>query len=260
MGVLMLTKQNRQLLTVVACGVLFSSGLHAKSDNIIKSIMKLRADVESLYTKIDDNKDAYKSQMKSYSLQISDNEAQINRQDTALKLTEQNIKKVEEQLKEMGSQKKDIKPLIVSALNALEVEIRAGIPFKVNDRLFALKKIKTDMKNNDISQEKALALTWASYDDTLRLSKEIGLFKQEIELDGEEKLVKIAKIGSVMMFFSTPDNRVGYVKKSADAYEYVTVNNEEKKAQIVKLFDALQKQIRSGYFTLPNALVLRGVK
>lgn len=245
---------------MVAFGTLCSSSLLAQnSDNIVKSIMTLRADVESLYTKIDDNKDAYKSQMKSYALQTSDNEAQINRQETALKLTAQNLEKVEEELKKIGSSSEDIKPMILSALSLLSTEIKAGIPFKVEERNAALEKIKTDLKKGDITQEKALALTWANYDDALRLTKEIGVFKQEIVLDNEAKLAKIAKIGSVMMFFSTLDEKVGYVKQEGNTYAYVTVTDETEQAQIIKLFDALQKQIRTGYFSLPNALLLRGV-
>jgi len=256
----MITMGNKALLSVIACGVLFSSSLYAQNDeNMVKSIMTLRGDVESLYTKIDENKDYYRSQMKSLSMQSTDNEAQINRQETSLKLTEQNIDKVEAQLKEIGNKGQDIKPMIYDALLTLSSQIKAGIPFKVEDRLAALTKIKMDLKNGDITQEKALALTWASYDDALRLTKEIGLFKQEITIDNEEKLAKIAKIGSVMMFFSTLDDQVGYVKQEGDVYQYVTVADEAQRTQIVNLFDALQKQIRTGYFTLPNALILRGV-
>ncbi|WP_373031702.1 DUF3450 family protein [Sulfurovum sp.] len=256
----MITMGNKALLSVIACGVLFSSNLYAQNDeNMVKSIMTLRGDVESLYTKIDENKDYFRSQMKSLSMQSTDNEAQINRQETSLKLTEQNIDKVEDQLNEIGNKGQDIKPMIYDALLTLSSQIKAGIPFKVEDRLAALSKIKTDLNNGDITQEKALALTWASYDDALRLTKEIGLFKQEITIDNEEKLAKIAKIGSVMMFFSTLDDQVGYVKQKGDVYQYVTVADEVQRTQIVNLFDALQKQIRTGYFTLPNALLLRGV-
>jgi lactam utilization protein B len=100
-------------------------------------------------------------------------------------------------------------------------------------------------------------LTWASYDDALRLTKEIGQFKQEITLDGKATIAKIAKVGSLMMFFATPDDRVGYVKQDGNNYSYVVADNTERD-QIIDLFDALQKQIRTGYFTLPNALLLRG--
>ena len=257
----MITIHKKALLTMVAFGTLCSSSLYAQSnENMVKSIMTLRGDVESLYTKIDENKDAYKSQMKSYALQISDNEAQINRQETSLKLTAQNLEKVEAQLKAIVISSKDIKPMIYEDLLSFYTEIKEGLPFKLEDRLAALVKIKTDLKKGDITQEKALALTWASYDDALRLTKEIGLFKQEITLNDEATLAKIAKIGSVMMFFATFDDKVGYVKQEGDTYQYVTVTDETQRTQIVKLFDALQKQIRTGYFTLPNALLLRGVK
>lgn len=251
----MVTTFKKILLSTVATGALFATTLSAEEE-MVKSIMKLRAEVETLYTKIDDNRDSYKAQMKSYALQFSDNEAQINRQETALKLTEQNIEKTMNELKVLGSGSKDIKPIINKALLNLAKVIESGIPFKVEERLDALKKIKSDLENNVITQEKALALTWANYDDTLRITKEIGLFKEEITLEGEAKLAKIAKVGSVMMFFSTLDDSVGYVKKEGSSYKYVVVTDDTARAEIVHLFDALQKQIRTGYFTLPNALLV----
>jgi len=94
----------------------------------------------------------------------------------------------------------------------------------------------------------------------LRLTKEIGIFKQQITVGGEEKIAKVAKIGSTMLFFITPDEQMGYAKKSADKYTFVAVDDTESKKEIHALFDALLKQIRTGYFTLPNALLVSGVK
>ena len=252
----MVTTPKKILFLAAVSSTLLSPMLVAQ-DEMVKSIMELRSDVESLYTQIDDNKEAYKAQMKSYALQISDNEAQINRQETSMKLTQQNIEKAQKKLEEMGSATVDLKPIVNQALDALEKEIKAGIPFKVEERVAGLHQIKADLKNANISQEKALALTWASYDDTLRLTKEIGQFKQEITLDGKATMAKIAKVGSVMMFFATPDDSVGYVKQEGDKYHYVVADGAQRD-QIIDLFDALQKQIRTGYFTLPSALLFRG--
>ncbi len=251
--------KNTRLFSISAAMAISVSSLYAADNSeMVKSIMELRSDVESLYTKIDDNKEAYRAQMKSYALQISDNEAQINRQETALKLAQQNIEKTQKKLEMMGSATVDLKPVVNDALDALEKEIKAGIPFKIDERVAALHQIKDDLKNGNISQEKALALTWASYDDALRLTKEIGQFKQEITLDGKDTMAKIAKVGSVMMFFATPDDRVGYVKQEGNDYNYVVATDSSERDQIIELFDALQKQIRTGYFTLPNVLLLRG--
>ena len=88
------------------------------------------------------------------------------------------------------------------------------------------------------------------------MTKEIGVFKQQIKIGEEVKLAKVAKIGTAMMFFLTPDEQVGYVKNADDTYTYVLANDEKSKEQILSLFDALQKQIRTGYFNLPNALII----
>ena len=90
------------------------------------------------------------------------------------------------------------------------------------------------------------------------MTKEIGNLKQEITLDGKATIAKIAKVGSVMMFFATPDDRIGYVKQDGNKYSYIVATDSTERDQIIDLFDALQKQIRTGYFTLPNALLLRG--
>lgn len=252
----MIKLYNKSILTALA---LFSS-TSLYGENIVDSIMKLRSDVEGLYTKIDENKENYKSQMKSIAMQVADTEAQIGRKETTLKLNNLELEKTNSKLAQLGSSVQDFKPILMDAIAKLEILIKSGIPFKIDERLAALTKIKTDLNGGVITQEKALSLVWASYDDALRITKEIGLFKQTIELNGEPKMAKVAKLGSIALYFTTPDNQVGYVVKEGKSYKYTIEENEEKVQKIVALFDSLQKQIRTGYFSVPNALVLSEVK
>jgi tRNA/tmRNA/rRNA uracil-C5-methylase (TrmA/RlmC/RlmD family) len=245
-----------------ACMVLMTTlspalGL-ADDAEMIKSIMTLRADVEALYTGIEENKDNYKAQMKSLSLQTADSEAQINRMNTSLKLADQELQKIQDKIAKTSTDNLELRPMLTDAFAMLEKNIRTGIPFKVAERLAALEKIKSDFKAEFITDERALALLWASYEDNIRLTSEIGLFKQKINIDGQDVLAQVAKIGSVMLFFATPDDRVGYAVKDVNGYTYKTVDGKEKRESIVALFDALAKQIRTGYFRIPNALVLTG--
>jgi hypothetical protein len=232
--------------------------LLAESEDMVSSIMKLRADVEALYTKIDENKEGYKTQMKSLALQIADSEAQINRLNTSIKLAELDLKKIQIQIANTSKESVEIKPLLKYGFGLLDTAIKDGIPFKVEERLSSLDKIKADLGNHLITEEKALALLWANYDDLIRLTSEIGLFKQNIQIDGHNVLATVAKIGSVMLYFSTPDDRVGYVSREGSGYTYRVVQDKEKRKQIIALFDAFKKQIRTGYFTIPNALIRTG--
>jgi len=257
----MIRKHKKSLISLAVSITLFSTSLQAQSDEqIVESIMKLRADVESLYTKIDENKENYKAQMKSISLQVADSEAQINRKSTSIKLADLELQKIKVKIANTSTSNIELKPLLTSSFDLLENSIKDGIPFKVTARLASLQKIKSDLKEGLITQEKALALLWVSYDDNIRLTKEIGLFKQNIKVDGINVLAQVAKIGSVMMYFSTPNNQVGYVVKDSTGYSYKVATAEEDVKNIVALYDALQKNIRTGYFTLPNALILKGAK
>ena len=232
--------------------------LLADDEQMVGSIMKLRADVESLYTKIDEDKESYKAQMKSLALQIADSEAQINRLNTSIKLADLDLQKIRIQVENTATENVELKPLLKRAFANLEDSIRNGIPFKTEDRLSALAKIRTDLKQNLITEEKALALLWASYEDNIRLTGEIGQFKQKIVIDGQDVLATVAKIGSVMLYFSTPDNRVGFVVRDNDGYTFKTVDDRTDKKLILSLLEALNKQIRTGFFTLPNALLAGG--
>jgi DNA repair exonuclease SbcCD ATPase subunit len=257
----MTINHKKVLLSLALSATLFAPSAFAQNnEEIIQSIMKLRADAESLYTSIDENKESYKYQMKSLAMQSADTEAQINRQETAIKLAENQLKEIESKIAAKTSSNTDLKPLLNDTMNQLEENIKSGFPFKVEERVAEITKIKEQLKEGTISEEKALSLVWANYDDSLRVTKEIGLFKHEINLNGKNILAKVAKIGSVMMFFSTPDDKVGYVTKEGSKYNYKIITDPKDVKNIVALFDALQKNIRTGYFTLPNALVLAEIK
>ncbi|NOR54949.1 MAG: DUF3450 family protein [Sulfurovum sp.] len=249
-------------VTFVSASLLLSGSFLNAANNaeMVQSIMKLRTDVEGLYSKIDENKDKSKAQMKSYAMQVADNEAQINRKETALKVATAEANKVEAQILKKGASSDDLAPMLGLAIDNLKKIIVTGLPFKIEERVADLEKIQTNLKSENITQEKALSLVWASYDDALRMTKEIGIFKEQIKIGEEVKLAKVAKIGTAMMFFMTPDEQVGYVKSTEGVYTFVLAEDEQSQMQIHTLFDALQKQIRTGYFNLPNALIIAGAK
>lgn len=251
----------KSLISFTLAATLLSPSLFAENnEEMVQSIMKLRADVEALYTQIDENKEHYKAQMKSYAVQSADNRAQINRKTTDIKLAKLELEKVKVEIAATSDESVDLAPLIERGTDTIKASINAGIPFKTSSRIASIDEINFKLEEGLITQEKALQLLWSSFDDNLRMTKEIGLFKQQIDVEGKSIMAKIGKIGTIMMFFATPDERVGYVIKQKDAYTYKVATDEKDVEMINALFDALQKQIRTGYFTVPNALVLMETK
>lgn len=218
--------------------------------------MKIRADVEQLDASINDEKDTYKASMNSLLRQKNDLESVVAREDLNIKQIERELDKVRKEIKEAGKNTEGLKPIVFKALDMIEENIKASLPFKTEERIADLNKIRSQLENNLITGQKALALTWNAYGDAIRMSKENGLFKQTINIKGQDRLAEVARIGTVGMYFKLPDNTVGYVTKDTKGWFYKETVAKKEQEQILALFDAFKKQIRSGYFTLPNAIVM----
>ncbi len=243
-----------------ALSLLFAGSLLCAStsatDNMAESLMKLRAEVETLNSQISDEKDAYKSQMRSLTAQKSELEGIISRKELKFKEIQKELTGIQKKITKASKNSLGLKPIVFDAIDKLEAMIKTSIPFKTADRLAALEKIKTQLQSSLITPQKALSYVYNAYADEIRMTKENAIFKQSIQLDGEDKLVEVARVGTAMMFFKTPDEKVGYVTHTNNGWEYKEELNKEKQAEILNIFDAFKKQIRTGYFTLPNALIL----
>ncbi len=218
--------------------------------------MKLRADVEQLDASINDEKDTYKAGMKSLLRQKNDLESVVAREDLKIKQIQRELDNVRKEIKEAGKNTEGLKPILIDALTMLQDNVKASIPFKTEDRIEDIEKIKSQLNNDLVTAQKALALTWNAYGDAIRMSKENGIFKQTISIGGQDRLAEVARIGTVTMFFKLPDNTVGSIAKDVTGWYYKEAVAKNDQEQILALFDSFKKQIRSGYFTLPNTIVM----
>jgi hypothetical protein len=65
----------------------------------------------------------------------------------------------------------------------------------------------------------------------------------------------VAKVGAVMLFFRTADGRVGAARYGSGGWRFEAFEDEVQQKQVLAYFDSLGKQIRQGWFELPNVLV-----
>lgn len=242
-------------LSVLLAVLLSCSSVGANSQNLAQSLMKLRADVERLDSSIVSEKESYSASIRSLLRQKDDLTSVVAREELSIKQTRQELDKVRKEITEASKNSEGLKPLLVEAIERLRANITTALPFKTADRLADINKIDEQIKSDLVTPQKGLALVWNAYTDAMRMTKENGLFKQTIKLDGEDRLAEVARVGTVMLFFKTPDDEVGYAQKSATGYSYKKAQTKEQQEQILSLFDAFKKQIRTGYFTLPNALL-----
>lgn len=228
------------------------------SDKLIESIMTLRSEVEQLYASVQDGQQDHRANMRSYAAQLADLEAQINRQQISLRQLELDIVKTQTEIKSASDKNVSIRPQLNAGIAQLRKLIGGGLPFRIPERLDDLQQLQSQLDSGSLTEERTLGRVWAGFEDLLRMTRENGLSRQEIVLDGEPLLAMVAKVGSVMLFFAAPNDVVGYAERRDGKIVYVRAQTIQQREQINALIDAYEKQIRSGYFTLPAKFVFSG--
>ena len=105
-----------------------------------------------------------------------------------------------------------------------------------------------------MSAPRALNRLWNLFEDEFRIARENGVFRQEIVVDGSSQLADVVRLGTMMMYFRTSDGRLGSVQREGTSWSYETVSGSAAK-QIEALFASFEKQVRTGFFEVPNAIV-----
>ncbi|HBZ30644.1 MAG TPA: DUF3450 domain-containing protein [Nitrosomonas nitrosa] len=224
-------------------------------DNLAKSLAKIRGEVEELQSQLDLEKENHSSRIAALSSQLADLSVEERRQKVSIEKLQQSLEQLTANSKEAERSGENLKPLLLEFLSAYKHHVQQGLPFRVEDRIKAIEELESNVTNKLVDSKKAVNQAWSLIEDEIRLSKENGLYQQTILLNEEKILADIAKLGTVFLFFQTRDNRAGMAQRVGDAgWKFVVVDSNKDKERIAKLFDALKKQIRQGYFELPNPL------
>jgi predicted RNase H-like nuclease (RuvC/YqgF family) len=224
-------------------------------ENLAKSLARIRGEVETLQTQLDLEKEKHASKMSALNSQLADLSVEERRQKMSIEKLQYSIDKMTESAKKTEQSGENLKPVLLAVLNDYKRHIQTGFPFKMEDRIKAIEDLENNIANHLVDPNKAVNQAWSLIEDEIRLSKENGIYQQTIPLGGERILVDIAKLGTVFLFFQTRDGRVGMAKRAADGgWIFETVDNTGDAERIRNLFDSLKKQIRQGYFELPNPL------
>jgi hypothetical protein len=219
-----------------------------------RRLATLRAEVENLASEVDQIKDDARGELRSLELQQTDLEARIRQEEVRVEELGRLIERQKENLKAEQIAGEVLTPVLVDALARVRRSIEAGLPYHTEDRLAEVDKLAGQLQEQTLTPQRAATRIWQLIEDELRLSRENIMDRQVVVLDGSEVLVDVARIGMVLMYFRTEDGRIGAVTGKPGAWLYQVVT-DSRVAQIEGLFDALEKQVRVGYFELPNTLV-----
>ena len=167
---------------------------------------------------------------------------------------ETDLEKMRVEVAEAGETSETLAPVVLTHLGNLRQQVKTGFPFKVGERMAELDEIEAQLNSGVITAQRAMNRLWAFFEDELRTTRENAIYSQSIVLRGDNVLVDIAKLGNVMMYFRTRDLNYGKAIETGSGWRFELLDTATEKEMVARLFDSLRKQIRQGYFELPNTL------
>lgn len=219
---------------------------------LAQRISEKRAQVEDLSNQVDLAKTQYNEQLRSLAAQRGDVETQINREQLRLSQIEQDLEQARAEISRTRSSVEDLEPLVAQVLVQLRSYISQGLPFQVPERLGEVETLEQLLQEGSLETELLLTRIWNMVESEFRLTSESGLYRQTITVAGEDQLAEVARLGTVMLYFRTFDGRYGFASPTEDGWTYVIAEGREGQQQLATLFDSLRRNLREGFFTVPN--------
>jgi hypothetical protein len=223
----------------------------ADADALSEGLIRLRGEVEQLNSELELLREEQRVSLAALNAQRAELAASVERQQLVSREIRQKLEAQIAEAQAAGVTGDTLKPLLLEATGALERQISAGLPFKIDERLGELTSFRNQIENGTLSPQRAVNRLWAFYEDEFRLTRENGLHSQTIALGNERVLADVAKLGAMAMYFQTQDGRIGQAQRASDGWTFVLIEDAEAQKQVAVLFDSLRKQIRQGYFELP---------
>lgn len=220
-------------------------------DELVEEIIDLRASVDELDSTLSRLKDEHRSRMNALAREEGQLDAERERQTMKVRRLEQRLTEQRQDIVEAGIAGERLRPVLENAIDDLREHVESSIPFKRDERLSELEDLDRQLAGEGIPPARIANRLWSFIADENRLIGESGLYRQRISIDGNEKLVDVARLGMLQLYFRTDDGEVGYAVTSDDGWAFRYADSDERR-QINDYVDALQKQVRSGFFELPS--------
>ncbi len=229
-----------------------------ETEQLIGRLIELRGQVEDLQSELDILQAEHKNSMTYLNTRKTELEANRDRQQLQIKQSQSELEALQEKIRALGTDSEQMLGDVQQMLDGVRAHLAQGIPFKLSERAEVIDGIERDLLARKVTSQQAINRLWAFIEDEIRLTRENAIYSQTIHLEGENRLVEVAKLGTAMLYFKTRDERFGRARRAGDAWVYEIESDAARARQIAELFDALRKQIRQGLFELPMSLSWTG--
>ncbi|MBN1337062.1 MAG: DUF3450 family protein [Deltaproteobacteria bacterium] len=215
-------------------------------------LARLRREVETLSSEIAASKEDTRARIKAVEAQVMEVEVQLRREELRLSQVRGEVDASRAELARSSTRGETLTPALLESIRRIRTAVDFSLPFHLAERQAELDRIQDQLASGLISPEGATARLWAFTEDELRLTRENGLDRQIVPLDGQEVLADVARLGMVALYFRTDGGLYGTAVRSAEGWTWKALTLREDQRAVESFFNKVAHGVRSGDFTLPD--------
>jgi len=133
---------------------------------------------------------------------------QYNQQLASLvKSQEQEIASVQKQLAEIDTTQQEFVPLMLRMVETLDQFVQRDVPFLAEEREQRVRELKSLMDRADVTTAEKFRQVMNAYQTEMEYGRTIEGYRAELSLDGENRTVRLLRIGRVALLYQTLDGQ-----------------------------------------------------
>lgn len=222
--------------------------------DMAQRLANLRGEVEELSRELASETTEGRDRLRSLARQKADLELELKKEQMRVAKLRRAIADKRKEVQESKQKDSEMAPLFENSLDEVRAYVESSLPFRTADRLSALDKLKEQYDSGLLSAPKAVSRLWSFVEDEFRLTRENGLYQQSVTVEGETQLADVVRIGMVMLYFEAGENTIGKAERKDGNWSFKRITDDDQKRQVRELLVSFKKQIRQGYFQVPEAL------
>ena len=193
---------------VLSTGVL-ASALHAQEVVTVlqacsQKVEQAKASQKRVDTVADQTYDILK-QFKTVNKQIEGLKVYNAQLDRQIANQSQTMVDLQESIENATVMERQIMPLTLKMVDALQQFVELDLPFNKESRLAAIEKVRNNLDSSRFSAAEKFRQVLELYDIESEYSRTIDQFEGMIELDGQPRQVTFFRVGRIALMYQTPD-------------------------------------------------------
>lgn len=149
--------------------------------------------------------------------------------DRSIERQMQAIEELTENIKNVTDIKRQVEPLLVKMVDGLETFIRNDLPFRLEERLAGLERVKDLMTDPNVDASERFRSVFELYQIESDYGNVFQTYQETMNVEGQERIVDMLMVGRVALLYQTTDGQIsGAYNKETRQFETVSADEFRK--------------------------------